>query len=64
MATREYGFTLWGKRYRTDMKTLRVLGTVMERAMTSGDCSAVIAMISLGTVTGRIVEVVAEGESM
>ncbi len=56
MSTREYTFMVWGKRYCTDMRTLRVLGTVMERAMTSGDCSAVIAMIALSTVTGRIVE--------
>ncbi len=51
-------FTLNGKTYQTDTETMRVLQSVMPGAKATGDSSAVIAMIELGKMTGRITEVI------
>ncbi len=50
-------FTLNGKTYQADTETLRVLRSIMPSAKTTGDSSAVIAVIELGKMTGRITEV-------
>lgn len=50
-------FTLNGKAYRTDLETLEVLRSVIEMARESGDSSAVIAIVELGQMTGRIQEI-------
>lgn len=53
-------FTLNNKTYRTDAEMLEVLRGVVPSAKESDDGSAVIAVLSLGLMTGRIVEVVTE----
>ncbi len=50
-------FTLNGITYQADAGTLSVLRDIMPNAKATGDSSAVIAMIELGKMTGRIVEV-------
>ena len=50
-------FTLNGKTYETDGETLEVLRSVMPSAKTTGDSSAVIAILALGEKTGRITDV-------
>lgn len=50
-------FTLNGTTYQTDTETLNVLRSIMTSAKTTGDSSAVIAVIELGKMTGRITEV-------
>jgi hypothetical protein len=52
-------FELNGISYKTDADTLSVLRGLMPSAKKTGDSSAVIAMILLGKMTGRIVEVTA-----
>lgn len=49
-------FELNGISYKTDANTLNVLRSVMPSAKKTGDSSAAIAVISLGKMTGRIVE--------
>lgn len=50
-------FTLNGKTYQTDTETLNVLRSIIPSAKTTGDSSAVIAVIELGKMTRRIIEV-------
>jgi hypothetical protein len=50
-------FTLNGKTYQTDTETIKVLRSIMPSAKDTGDSSAVIAIITLGEMTGRIKEV-------
>lgn len=50
-------FTLNGTTYQTDAATLAVLRSIMPSAKTTGDSSAVIAVIELGKMTGKITEV-------
>lgn len=50
-------FELNGKTYKTDKETIKVLRTIIPAAKKSGDSSAVIAMITLGELTGRIQEI-------
>ncbi len=47
-------FELNGKGYRTDTETLEVLRLIIPRAKASGDSSAVIAVMELGQLRGRI----------
>jgi hypothetical protein len=51
-------FQLNGKSYQTDAETLNVLRSVMPSAKSTGDSSAVQAIMGLGLHSGRIVEVV------
>lgn len=55
MITHSVRFELNGMIYLTDDETLRVLRTMIPSAKDSGDSSAVIAMLSLGEQTGRII---------
>ncbi len=48
-------FELNGEWYRTDLETLSVIRGIVPDARTSGDGSAVQAVIALGLETGRIV---------
>lgn len=50
-------FELNGKTYKTDGETVKVLRSIIPAAKTTGDSSAVIAVMSLGLATGRIIEV-------
>ncbi len=47
-------FKLNGTTYRTDSETLQVLRSVMPSAKSTGDSSAVIAIVALGLQSGRI----------
>ena len=47
-------FEINGSSYLTDEATLAVLRSIVPAAKTSGDSSAVIAVIELGLATGRI----------
>jgi hypothetical protein len=49
-------FEMNGRNYRTDIETLNVLRSVMPSAKSTGDSSAVMAILFLGLQTGRIVE--------
>lgn len=50
-------FTLNNKTYRTDLETLQVLRSVVTSAKQNDDASAVITIIELGLLTGRIKEI-------
>lgn len=52
----EKAFELGGKSLRTDKETLNVILSLIPSAMKSNDCSAVAAVLGLGLMTGRIVE--------
>jgi hypothetical protein len=52
-----YTFTLNGKTYTTDQQTLTVLRSIVPSAHETGDSSAVMAVMRLGTSTGRITEI-------
>lgn len=47
-------FEMNGKAYQTDAQTLVVLRSIIPAAKSSGDNSAVAAIMSLGLHTGRI----------
>lgn len=47
-------FELNGEIYETDEEALQVLRSLVPRAKATGDSSAVIAMIELGLISGRI----------
>lgn len=47
-------FELNGERYVTDAETLDVIRRIAPAAQSSGDASAVAAMMELGLLTGRI----------
>lgn len=50
-------FELNGKTYTTDKATIKTLQSIMDAAKTSGDSSAVMAVLFLGLKTGRITEI-------
>ena len=47
-------FELNGSIYQTDEETLNVLRSIVPAAHETGDASAVIAVIALGELTGRV----------
>lgn len=53
-------FEMNGKAYETDAETLAVLRSIVPSAKTTGDSSAVIAVMELGVKLGRIREVAGE----
>jgi len=55
-ATMNQTFEMNGKAYKTDIATLNVLRSIVPAAKTSGDMSAVMAVMDLGLTTGRINE--------
>jgi hypothetical protein len=50
-------FEMNGKTYTTDVETLEVLRSIVPSAKATGDSSAVIAVMEIGLMTGRIVEI-------
>lgn len=50
-------FELNGKTYSTDAETLKVLRVIIPSAKASGDSSAVVAVMALGQMNGRIQEI-------
>ncbi|TVM02981.1 MAG: hypothetical protein CV087_07485 [Candidatus Brocadia sp. WS118] len=50
-------FELNGKTYETDEKTLEILEILIPRAKQTGDNSAVIAVLTLGEMAGKITEI-------
>lgn len=52
-------FELNGRSFRTDEETLNVLRSVIPSAKKNNDSSAVAAVLGLGLMTGRIVEIAA-----
>ena len=49
-------FELNGKAYETDTETLEVLRSIIPAARTSGDGSAVQAVMAAGEMSGRIIQ--------
>jgi hypothetical protein len=49
-------FEMNGKTYETDLETLEVLRSIVPAAKSTGDTSAVTAVMSLGLKTQRIKE--------
>jgi len=50
-------FELNGKVYKTDPETLEILKGLIPRAKQTGDNSAVIAVLTLGEMAGKITEI-------
>lgn len=50
-------FEMNGKGYSTDAETLEVLRSIVPAAKQAGDMSAVIAVMTLGEMAGRIVQI-------
>lgn len=50
-------FELNGKNYVTDEEIIKILRSIIPSAKKSGDGSAVIAVMALGEMAGRIVEI-------
>lgn len=51
-----YTFTLNGKTFETDSETIKTLRSIIPSAKKTGDSSAVMAVMVLGQMTGRITE--------
>ena len=50
-------FEINGKKYATDLETLKLMRVVVDSADKSGDNSAVIAVMIMGELNGRIKEI-------
>ena len=50
-------FEMNGKTYQTDTETLNVLRSIVPAAKRTEDASAVTAVMTMGLMSGRIVEV-------
>lgn len=50
-------FEIDGKTYKTDAETIALLRSLVPQAKEIGDWSAVIAIMALGEMSGRIIEI-------